>query len=51
MYLTIEGLDTVDFGNKDQDTCLQSVQCGTMNHGNRDDNMAACAAYDKDLGW
>merc|ERR1712130_19632 len=51
MYLTVEGLDTVDFGNKVVDDCLQAVQCGTMAYGNRQDNMAACAAYDKDLGW
>merc|ERR1712233_20366 len=51
MYLTVEGLDTVDFGNKVVDDCLQAVQCGTMAYGNRQDSMAACAAYDKDLGW
>jgi len=54
IYLMIEGLDTVDFGAKSADDCIQAVQAGTMPAGQNDieeANLAACAAHDKDLGW
>merc|ERR1719219_55112 len=50
IYLSIEGLDQVDFGAKSADDCLQAVQCGTMPSDEMQVNLAACASYDKDLG-
>ena len=49
VYLMIQGLDQVDFGDLDVDFCLERVQVGIMPATNVD--HTACAAWDKDLGW
>ena len=54
IFLVLSGLQSVDFGDKDRDTCLQSVQSGTMHVDNDKEasvNWSKCAALDKDLGW
>lgn len=53
-YLKLTGLLSVAFGGKDRDTCIKSVQTGTIKIESDDDaqvNWAKCAAWDKDLGW
>ena len=54
-YLTLEGLNNVDFGNNNMKTCLEAVVAGTFDQYSMNinplDNYAYCAAYDKDLGW
>ena len=54
-FLSVEGLDRVDFGTKTLVQCLESVVAGTWNPQNIasafSENYAYCAANDKDLGW
>lgn len=52
-YLTISGLDKIDFGAKDMTTCLESVYIGAAEktEENLDLKYAKCAAEDKILGW
>ena len=50
----MSGIDSVDFGPKDRDTCLKSIQAGTMHAPNAEEahiNWSECAAYDKNLGF
>jgi len=54
IFLTLTGLDSVNFGTKDRDACLTSVQSGTMHVDNEAEaavNWTKCASLDKDLGW
>lgn len=55
IYLSLEGLDDVDFGSKDMITCLQTMQTGVMQHPAAVQTFVTdwthCAAWDKDLGW
>ena len=49
----MNGLESVDFGDKDWKSCLESIQAGTMqvpdNYGGED--FTPCASWDIDLGW
>ena len=58
-YLTVNGLDKVDFGTKNSTDCLQAVVAGTWDPSTipagfgqpGDDTWVYCAAFDKELGW
>jgi hypothetical protein len=49
VYLMIQGLDNIDFGDLDMDFCLERVVVGIMPATTED--HTACAAWDKDLGY
>jgi len=54
IYLMLEGLDQVDFGNKNMLECLEDVQAGTMHVDSEEEaqvDWTPCASWDKDLGW
>ena len=54
IYVVLEGLDQVDFGVKNKDSCLQGIHIGVMQATTEEatqTDWTHCASWDKDLGW
>ena len=50
-FLSIQGLDLVDFDTKSMTECLERFAVGATAGLQDGGNYAKCAGEDKDLGW
>jgi len=51
MYVMFDGLDQVNFGNKDQTTCVESAQIGAGAESMAAEDHTYCVGWFKTVGW